>query len=269
MKKSRTFFLTSLVLVLSLFVGCKPQYHVNILSSAGDGLDLKAVTALLQEVNDAEDFEKKLNSPELRINNLDLNEDNQVDYIKVTEYGEGDIRGFSLTVETGPEDEQEVATIEIQKESDDQVQCQTKGNEQIYGSRHYYHSHFGISDFLLWTYIWSSHRPYRSGFGYNRYPGGYSRYSALSGDQYKNQMNMRNTTNVQSARTSAFTSANPSPNAGKVAKNIKAPLKNPTATQRAFQQRNPSRSVRSGGFGTRSVRSSTRSRSFGGGSFGK
>ena len=50
-----------------------------------DNLDLEAVASLFGEAKNLEDFEKKLNDPETKISNLDLNEDGEVDYLRVVE----------------------------------------------------------------------------------------------------------------------------------------------------------------------------------------
>ena len=70
-----------------------------ILKEYSKGLNLDAVTALAKKSKDAADFERLLNSQAEAVNNIDLNDDDKVDYIKVTEYGSGDRRGFSLTTE--------------------------------------------------------------------------------------------------------------------------------------------------------------------------
>ena len=82
--------------------------------SAADGLDLKAVGALVPKVRNAKELEEKLNAPG-GINNLDLNQDGKVDYIKVSEFGDDKVKGFSLTTEPVAGEIQEIASIEIQK----------------------------------------------------------------------------------------------------------------------------------------------------------
>ena len=140
--------IVSVIVLIPLFFGNGGKTNVNIqnLNSAADGLNLKAVGELATKCPDVEDFEKRLNSKSEGVNNLDLNEDGKVDYIKVTEYGSGEMRGLSLTVDVAAEDEQEIATIEIEKEANNQAQVQTHGNSQIYGHNHYYRSHFGFTD---------------------------------------------------------------------------------------------------------------------------
>ena len=123
----------------------KPKnYHVEVnqLNSADKGLNLQAVGELLKKSKNASDFEKLINDPQSQVNNLDLNGDGKIDYIKVTEFGDESIKGFSLTVEPKIGEEQEVATIKIAKQSDQKHHVEYHGNPQIYGSNHYYHSNW-------------------------------------------------------------------------------------------------------------------------------
>ena len=58
-------------------------------SDISENLDLKAVATLFGEVNDLEKFEEELNSEKRHINNLDLNGDGIVDYLRVVEVKDG------------------------------------------------------------------------------------------------------------------------------------------------------------------------------------
>ncbi len=271
------------ILVALLFTGssqfitsCRSDVNQNVnmtvTSEAADGLDLKAVTALLKTVKDPADLEKRINSGSPRICNLDLNEDDSIDYVKVTEYADGNVKGFSLTTELGPDDVQELATIEITEDGKGGHQAQTHGNSQIYGHHHYHHGGFGVGDYLMMRYLFSPHSFYYSSYGYNRYPSYYSRSRPIERSSYRSNMKGVNTGKVTSSKTPAFAGSKASPNKAKSSSNIKAPLRNPTTSQKSFQKRNPSRAVKSGGFGSksgsssRSGRSSSRSgSSFGGG----
>jgi hypothetical protein len=244
------------------------SYNVEVQTvvSAAEGLNLKAVGELLKKANDAETFEKLLNSKDEGINNLDLNEDGKVDYIFVTEYGNEKVKGFSLTVEPAPGETQEVATIEVEKTTDGQADVQVKGNEQIYGSNHYYRSHFSLTDALILGYLFRPHGFYASPWRYGSYPGYYNRYSPVSHSGYNSRVRNMGS-GFRSTSSPVIQSNVKSPNTDKTAQSIRAPLKNPTSSQKAFQARNPSKQVRSGGFGRKSttrspsVRSSSSSRS--------
>ena len=229
-------------------------YDVNVTGLSGyaaDGLDLQAVGALLKDTKDAESLERKLNDPSVGINNLDLDEDGIVDYLKVTEYGTDNIRGFSLSTELAPGEVQEVATIEVEKKGD-MADIQVAGNSHIYGSGHYYHSSFSLVDYMLLSYLFSNHSFYRSPFGYGSYPSHYDRYETRSYRQYRNQV-PQTTSTFKRSTSSTLSKSVSSPNAGKTATTVKAPLKNPTSTQKAFQARNPSKTIKSGGFGSPST----------------
>lgn len=241
-------------------------YDVNVqtLIPASDGLDLKAVGELLKKAKNAEELEKLINSPAQGVNNLDLNGDGKVDYISVTEYGKDKIKGFSLTTQPASGETQELATIEVEKTSDSRAEMEIRGNEQIYGSNHYYHSQFGFTDFLIMSYLFSPHRFYMSPWGYGAYPGYYSPYRTVPYSNYRSRTSRYTSgSNFRSSRSSTISSNVQSPNAGKTAKSVRAPLKNPTSSQKSFQTRSRT-STRSGGFGrSSSLRRSSSSRSGG------
>ena len=54
-------------------------------SEISDNLDLRVVASIFGDSNNLQDFERRLNDPKLQISNLDLNNDNQVDYLRVIE----------------------------------------------------------------------------------------------------------------------------------------------------------------------------------------
>ncbi len=219
---------------------------------ASSGLDLQAVGGLVQQAKDGAHFEKLLNDQSRGINNLDLDENGEVDYIHVTEYGQADNRGFSLTVNLDEGETQEIATIDIEKTPDGKANIQTHGNSNIYGQDHYYHrSGIDFTDMLLLGWMFSGNRPnYHSGWGYRNYPPDYRRYSPRPYNDYQRDIRTKTANSgYKKSPTSTLAKATTSPNAGKTAKSIKAPLKNPTTAQKSFQARNPSKQVASGGFG--------------------
>lgn len=231
--------------------------QVTQTTSAAEGLDLQAVGGLVRTAKNGEELEKAINTPE--INNMDLNLDGNVDYIQVEEYGEGDNRGFSLYTEFEEGEEQEIATIDIAKTGSEEVAVEVHGNEQIYGRNYYHRSHFGIGDALLIGWMFSSRPRYYSSWGYGRYPSSYRSYAHVNSRQYRNRMGDRaSSSGFNSAQSSNLTSKATSPNANKSSGKIKAPLKNPTTSQKSFQARANPKPARSGGFGKRTTDSSSR-----------
>lgn len=246
------------------------------LVTAADQFDLRVLEELVKKSQDAEGLERRLNQESPRYHNLDLDENGVVDFIKVDEYGSGSSRGLSLTIDvpdaSGNVETQEIATIEIERETD-RANYYVHGNSSIYGHNHYYRSHFGLGDALLLGWIFSNHRPYASPWGYNRHPDYYSNPRPMAPERYRQDVRQRTAGSTLTAASSRPSSSSlRSPNAGKNASTVRAPLTNPTASQRSFQARNPSKQVRSGGFGRSSSSSTaprssttTRTRSFSGG----
>jgi hypothetical protein len=205
-----------------------------ILKEYSKGLNLDAVTLLAKKAKDAADFERLLNTQSEGVNNLDLNDDDKVDYIKVSEYGSGDQRGFSLTTELEPGKTQEIATIEIKRE-EDKATVQTTGNPSLYGPAQYHHSSFGLTDMLLMGWLFSNRPSYSSPYGYGNYPpsygGGWNRQAP---DAYSDSMRSRTAgSTVRSSPQSVISQPAVSPNAEKIAAKSRA-IANPTRSQRSF-----------------------------------
>jgi hypothetical protein len=102
----------------------------------GDNLNLYAVMKLFQESETIERFERNLNDENTRINNLDLNGDNYIDYIKVIDYADGNVHNIVLRVAINKYENQDVATFTVQRFSDGQVQIQLIGDEALYGKNY-------------------------------------------------------------------------------------------------------------------------------------
>ena len=109
------------------------QDNTTAVSNVGEDLDLYAVLDLFEQSENLEEFEKALNDEEQGINNLDLNENGEVDYIKVDETIEENTHLIILQVEIEEGEFQDVATIEIEKNSDDEYTVQAVGTEELYG----------------------------------------------------------------------------------------------------------------------------------------
>jgi hypothetical protein len=109
---------------------------ITPLTEAGENLDLQAVLELFMDSESVEEFEKALNDSTNEINNLDLNEDEEVDYIRVVEYVDGDAHILVLQVPLAENEYQDVATINIEKTDDDYV-IQIAGDAEIYSEDYY------------------------------------------------------------------------------------------------------------------------------------
>ncbi len=142
-----------------------------IMSSAADGLDLIAVSELFKESENLEAFEKSLNDSQLGVNNVDLDGNGEVDFIRIVDEVAEDTHLIILQAAIAEDEFQDVATIEVEK-SGDAYNLQIHGNQAIYGS-HYYiaptHVHVHAWPIIGWIYR-PVYRPYRSIFHFSHRP---------------------------------------------------------------------------------------------------
>src|SRR6187551_1553431 len=137
MKKFLLRYLAAAMCLLSLPVFSQtkdqPKEDTTSLGLPGDNLDLYAVLTLFQKSKTIEAFEKSLNDEKTGINNLDLNLDKKVDFIKVTTKKDGDAFTFILQVDVTKTETQDVALILVSKDKKDKVSIQAVGDEDLYG----------------------------------------------------------------------------------------------------------------------------------------
>jgi hypothetical protein len=105
----------------------------ELLGLPGDNLDLYAVLELFTKSKTIEGFEKSLNEEKTGINNLDLNLDKKVDFIKVVTRKDGDSYAFTLRVNVSKTDSQDVAVILVNRDKNKKVTIQCVGDEDLYG----------------------------------------------------------------------------------------------------------------------------------------
>lgn len=101
----------------------------------GDHFSLEGALELFKKAESPEDFEKLLNTESNNVNNLDLNEDGEIDYIRVIDNMDGDVHAFVLQVSVSESESQDIAVIEIEKQGADQAILQIIGDEDVYGEQ--------------------------------------------------------------------------------------------------------------------------------------
>src|SRR6056297_4134934 len=131
MKTIRT-IIVAVLLAAATFVSAQ-DYPDEYLGLPGDNLNLYAVMDLFQESETLEAFERSLNDKESTINNLDLNGDNLVDYITVSDYVDGNVHTIVLRASLDRNEQQDVAVFVVEKLRDGAVQIQLIGDEALYG----------------------------------------------------------------------------------------------------------------------------------------
>jgi len=99
----------------------------------GDHFSLMGALELFKASSSPEDFEKRLNSEDSQVNNLDLNEDGEVDYVRVIGHMEGDLQVLVLQVPVSASESQDIAVIEMERQGPDEVILQIIGDEDVFG----------------------------------------------------------------------------------------------------------------------------------------
>ena len=82
-------FLTLMLIGVLTFAEETITVSANI-EDISQSLDLKVVAKLFAEASTTEQFENMINNPDSAFSNLDLNGDNQIDYLRVVEAGTAD-----------------------------------------------------------------------------------------------------------------------------------------------------------------------------------
>ena len=101
----------------------------------GDNFSLEGALELFKTSASPEAFEKMLNSEDSKVNNLDLNGDGEIDYIRVVNRNESNAQVFILQAIVSESESQDIAVIELEKDSDDKATVQIVGDEDIYGEQ--------------------------------------------------------------------------------------------------------------------------------------
>ena len=236
---------------LGICISCgsdpEPRVNVNInvdknAPDASDGFNLEQFhRLLLEEKPESGEWDAKFLADLVNredINNLDLNQDGEVDIIRIEPFGGGDNVGFELYTKVksdapGIEDqEQTIATINVERESDDTASLSVSGNEQIYGeSHHYHHGGMGMGSYFFLAYMMS---PRFGGYGGGY---GYGGRRTVSQTTYNKNIQNRNAASTNKAPSATRSATAPKNSAAKTrtASNVKAGLKRPSSTQRKFQ----------------------------------
>ncbi len=100
--------------------------------NTGDDFSLEGALAMFKKANSLEEFEKLLNEENNNVNNLDLNNDDDIDYIVVEDIKEGDSHIIVLSTYLNEKEKQDIATIGIEKTGENQALLQIEGDTDLY-----------------------------------------------------------------------------------------------------------------------------------------
>lgn len=124
-----------LIFCFALFIGQDSYSQEDVETGLpGDGFSLEGAISVFSTVKTPEDFENALNAPDNGINNLDLNQDGDTDYLVVEDLVDGDGHALVIRALINGEESQNVAVIAIEKSGEKTAVLQIFGDEDLYGS---------------------------------------------------------------------------------------------------------------------------------------
>ena len=101
----------------------------------GDHFSLQGALEMFKQSSSIEEFEKLINTESKNVNNLDLNADGEIDYVKVIDKADKDVHAFILQVAVSETENQDIAVIELEKTGDTTAMLQIIGDEEMYGEQ--------------------------------------------------------------------------------------------------------------------------------------
>jgi hypothetical protein len=159
-------------------------------SEISDNLDLRVVASIFGDSRNLNDFERQLNDPKLQISNLDLNNDGQVDYLRVIESVKKRTHLVIIQAVLDRDVYQDVASIEVEKNWINNIQIQVVGNPYFYGQNYIYEPVFYATPLIYANFWASNYQPYCSNWNWNYYPSYYYAWNTYPIFRYRNNVNI-------------------------------------------------------------------------------
>jgi hypothetical protein len=184
-------FISTLMSLLFANSFSQDRTTVNAMSSEiSDNLDLRAVASIFGDSKNLEDFENRLNDPKNQISNLDLNNDNQVDYLRVIETIERNAHLIVVQSVLGKDTYQDIATLEVEKDANNKIQVQVVGDVYMYGNNYIYEPVY-VATPIIYDYFWvPNYRPYCSTWYWGYYPSFYYAWNPFPIFRYRSHIGL-------------------------------------------------------------------------------
>ncbi|QLH32048.1 MAG: hypothetical protein HWD62_06050 [Cyclobacteriaceae bacterium] len=126
----KTLWMKTIVL---MFLGAGTLHGQDREQVPGDNFSLEGALELFKKSASPEEFERLLNSPESEVNNLDLNGDGNIDYIRVIDRTERNIHTFTMQAVISRNEFQDIAVISLEKLENGKAILQITGDADVYG----------------------------------------------------------------------------------------------------------------------------------------
>lgn len=173
--------------ILLATIGVLAQQTVTVQAQSyqvSDNLDLEAVAITFGESKNVEDFERRLNDPENRISNLDLNNDGYVDFLRVVEVEEKGTHLIVIQAVIGQDLYQDVASIIVEGESKTSATVTIVGNRDIYGDNYVIVPRYVVRP-VIFDWFWlPTYAVYHSLWYWDYYPHYYHHHICLGYHSY-------------------------------------------------------------------------------------
>ena len=177
-----------LALSTSFFTVQAQRMETNVRATSydiSDNLDLDAVASIFGDSENLEDFERRLNDPDNRISNLDLNEDGYIDYLRVIENSSDRNSLVVIQAVLDNDDYQDVATIEVERVSNGNPRVQIVGDAYIYGPDYIIEPYYNRTP-LIFSFFWCPrYTAYHSPYYWDYYPSYFHSYRPYSSFNYQ------------------------------------------------------------------------------------
>ena len=161
-----------LAIILLTTTQCVAQNRFTVEAQNSDisnNLDLKAVASIFGEAKDLQDFEMRLNDYDSQISNLDLNNDGEVDYLRVIETSENNIHLVVIQAVLAKDVFQDVASIVVERNSN-RTYVQVIGDPFMYGENYIVEPVY-IYTPSIFSFFWGDfYSPWNSPYYWGYYP---------------------------------------------------------------------------------------------------
>ena len=120
------------ILTLLSLVICHMGHSQDAETQLGDYFSLENTLELFKSSSSLEAFEKALNQKDNSVNNLDLNDDGETDFLMVRDEWVDDVHAIVISAIVSDKETQDVAVIEIEKTGIQEAVLQIIGDEELY-----------------------------------------------------------------------------------------------------------------------------------------
>ena len=169
-------------------------------SEISENLDLEAVASVFGESDDLEDFEKRLNDPDTQISNLDLNNDGEVDYLRVNESSKNDSHKVTIQAVIEKDKYQDVAVINVEKDGDENT-VEVVGDVRMYGPSYVVYPVYVVHPVIIIWFWGPYYNPWRSPYYWGYYPPYYRPWRPYPTNVYRTNVHVHVNTKNSYSRT--------------------------------------------------------------------